>query len=275
MSSNEELSLLPIERVKNELERFIEANVRQVKFVDRTFNFPSQRAQEIIKALISLSDKYPDSATNFHIEITASLLEDGFISLLHQAKKGLIRLEAGVQSTNPDTLKAVNRSLDMVKLLKNLKTLCGMDNIRVHADLIAGLPLASYETFGQSFNDVYALQPDTLQLGFLKLLKGSPLREAAQKYGIAYTDYPPYEVLRTNDITYGELSSLHQIERELDLMYNSGLCRNALRAIIPSFASPFDFYEQFSDFLELSGYYPPLNNRFKGGNVDFFGIIYP
>jgi radical SAM superfamily enzyme YgiQ (UPF0313 family) len=254
MSANEKPSFLPMERVKAELEHFIKAYVRQVKFVDRTFNFPPGRAYDIIETLIRLSKKYPDSRTNFHLEITASLLDADIISLLRQAKKGLIRLEAGVQSTNPQTLKAVNRCLNMPKLLGNLKTLCEMDNIHVHADLIAGLPLESYETFKRSFNDVYALQPDALQLGFLKVLKGSPLPAAAEKYGIVYTDYAPYEVLRTNDMTYEELSRLHTIEQTLNLLYNSRLCRNALRIIIPSFASPFDFYVQFADRLESSGF---------------------
>ncbi len=247
MSAKEELSFLPLERVKRELEYFIKANVRQVKFVDRTFNFPPERAYEIVETLIELSKKYPGSETSFHFEIIASLIGGDFISLLKQAGKGLIRLEAGVQSTNQKTLRAVNRSVDMPKLLGNLKTLCRMDNIHVHADLIAGLPYESYESFKKSFNDVYALQPDTLQLGFLKVLKGSPLRDKAAKYGIVYTDYAPYEVLFTNDMAYQELSRLHVIEQALGLLYSSGHCRNALKTLIPSFKSPFDFYESFAD----------------------------
>lgn len=253
MSANEQLSFLPVERVKSELEHFIESNVRQVKFVDRTFNFPPGRAYEIIETIIELSNKFPDCSTNFHLEITASLMDVDMISLLKRAKKGLIQLEAGVQSTNQDTLKAVNRSLDTPKLLTNLKTLCDMHNIHVHADLIAGLPLEGYESFRQSFNDVYALHPDTLQLGFLKVLKGSPLRSDADKYGILYSDHAPYEVLCTNDISYEELSRLHDIEQTLELLYNSGLCRNAVNNVIPSFASPFDSFEQLADYLVSAG----------------------
>ncbi len=275
MSAGEKLSFLPAERVKAELERFIASNVRQVKLVDRTFNFPPGRACDIVKTLIGLSEKYPGSETNFHFEITASLIGDDFISLLKQAKKGLIQLEAGVQSTNPQTLKAVNRSLDMPKLLDNLKELCRINNTHVHADLIAGLPYESYVSFKKSFNDVYALEPGTLQLGFLKALKGSSLRDAAAKYGIVYTDYAPYEVLRTNDMTYDELSRLHAIEQTLGLLYNSGHCRNALRVIIPSFASPFDFYELFADSLESSGFFSrPQKTKTLFENLYRFAVSY-
>lgn len=255
MSANEDVSFLPAERVKAELEYFMQSGIKQVKFVDRTFNFPAGRAYEIIEALIGLSEAYPDSKTNFHLEITASLLDDDMLSLLRKAKKGLLRLEVGIQSTNPDTLNAVNRRLDTRALLKNARELCSMGNLRVHADLIAGLPLETYQSFKTSFNDVYGLGPHELQLGFLKVLKGSPIRDMTGKYGIVYTSYAPYEVLSTNDISFAELSWLHYVEQALNLLYNSRLCVNALERLTASFESAFDFFESFALHLESAGWF--------------------
>lgn len=250
MSSGVGVSFLPLERVKSEFEYFMKSGIRQVKLVDRTFNYPPERAKEILRALIALSERYPDSPTNFHFEITASLLDEETLALFASAKKGLIRLEAGIQSTNAETLRAVNRGADTRTLLENLRALCRMDNIRVHADLIAGLPLETYASFANSFNDAYGLKPAELQLGFLKLLKGSPLRACADKYGIVFTDYAPYEALCTNDISFERLCRLHGIEKTLGLLYNSGHCLTALEHIVPHFASPFAFFEAFALFLD-------------------------
>ncbi len=255
LSASTGVSFLSTERVKYELEHFIKSGVRQVKLVDRTFNYPPARAKEIIKTLLTLSEKYPDSQTNFHFEIAPSLLDSETLALLRSAKKGLIRLEAGIQSTNSDTLRAVNRGACTPQLLENLKALCGMNNIRVHADLIAGLPHESYGMFASSFNDAYGLKPAELQLGFLKLLMGSPLRANAADYGIVCTDYAPYEVLFTNDISFEELSTLHLIEKTLGMLYNSGLCLTALEHIVPHFASPFAFFEEFALFLDGEGWF--------------------
>jgi radical SAM superfamily enzyme YgiQ (UPF0313 family) len=255
LSAGTGVTFLSTERVKQELEYFIKSGVRQVKLVDRTFNYPPARAKEILKTLISLSEKYPESQTNFHFEITASLLDGETLELLRSAKKGLIRIEAGIQSTHPETLRAVNRGALKQAALENLKELCRMDNIRVHADLIAGLPHESYKTFAKSFSDAYNLKPAELQLGFLKLLKGSPLRANAADYSIVCTEYAPYEVLFTDNISFKELSTLHLIERTLGMLYNSGLCLTALEHIIPYFASPFAFFEAFALFLDGEGWF--------------------
>lgn len=254
MSAGEEPSYLPLSRVKSELEHFMKSGVH-VKLVDRTFNFPPERSREIIEALIKLSEKYPESNTSFHFEITASLLDEDTLILLRRAKKGLFHLEVGIQSTNPEALMAVNRRLDMQKLMQGARALCAMPGIRVHADLIAGLPLESYESFKRSFNDAYGLMPDELQLGFLKVLKGSRLRDTAHNYGIVYEDYPPYEVLKTNYISYKELSQLHLVEGVLDRFYNSRLCLNALDILTHSYPSPFDFFESFALYLDSEGFF--------------------
>lgn len=256
MSAGEEPSYLPLARIKAELEHFIKSGVMRVKLVDRTFNFPPSRSRAIIDEMIRLSEKYPDSETQLHLEITASLLDEDTLSLLRRARKGLFHLEVGIQSTNAETLAASGRRLNMQKLMEGARALCAMPNISVHADLIAGLPLESYQSFKKSFNDVYSLKPDELQLGFLKLLKGTALREAAQKYGIVYTGYPPYEVLQTSDISYDELSRLHLIENVVELLFNSRMCLNALDVIMRPFGSPFDFYETFALHLEGVGYFP-------------------
>ncbi|MGI5849567.1 MAG: DUF4080 domain-containing protein [Christensenellales bacterium] len=255
MSANETMSFLPLERVKAELDYFMRANVRQVKLVDRTFNFPSGRFFELIRTLIDLSEKYPQSSTNFHLEISASLLEDRAIALLKEARKNLIQLEIGIQSTNPETLRAVSRSHDMQKLLLNTQMLCSMDNIHTHIDLIAGLPYESYDTFKKSFNDAYMLNPDTLQLGFLKMLKGSNIRKIAHQYDIVYSEYPPYEVLSTHLISYEELSMLHRIEHVLNMLYNHQYCRKTLALLIPAFYAPFDFFEAFTLYADKKGYF--------------------
>lgn len=255
MSANADMSFLSLERVKTDLEHFMKSNVLQIKLVDRTFNYPPDRAYEILKTLILLSQKYPKSKTSFHFEISANLLDDNTIALIKQAKKGLFKFEVGIQSTNPQTLKAINRNHDLASLLSNTRILCGMKNVHVHVDLIAGLPFESCEVFTKSFNDVYGLGANKLQLGFLKVLKGSRMRKMAQKYEIAYTDYVPYEVLSTHVMSYEKLNKLHKIEHLTDALYNTGHFKKTLEHFVPLFSSPFSFYERFTEFLEERGYY--------------------
>lgn len=255
MSADTGVSFLNLGRVKTELEYFMRSDVIQVKFVDRTFNYPPQRAYEIIETIIELSEKYPLSNTKFHLEITASLLDEKTIELLKRARRGLIQIEAGIQSTNQESLRAINRGADTDKTLTNISALCGMGNIHVHADLIAGLPLESYDSFKKSFNDAYSINSDNLQLGFLKVLKGSPLRDLAGKYGLVFTDHAPYEILRTGSMTFNEITKLHLVEKVLNLLYNSGLLRNSLRYILPCFGTPFDFFESFALYLDSEGYF--------------------
>jgi len=255
MSAGEKLSFLPLERVKRELEHFMRANVQQIKLVDRTFNHPDARALKIFAALISLKEKYPKSTTNFHFEISASLLSEQTLSLLAAAPKGLIQLEIGIQSTNEETLHAVSRAHNTQKLLENTAALCRPNNLRIYVDLIAGLPMETTESFADSFNDTYSVGADRIQLGFLKLLKGSRMRKNAEKYGIVYSDHAPYEVLKTDSMTYQELRRLHRIEHVLDMLYNQRQARNTLDMVIPLFDTPFAFFDRFTRHLEAADYF--------------------
>jgi len=250
MSARERMSYLPLARVHDELAHFIRADVRQVKLVDRTFNHPPERGREILRMLLALSAQYPQSCTRFHLEISAYLLDDETLALLARAKPGLIQLEVGIQSTHAETLRAVHRTHDIQAVLRNTERLCAMPNLRVHADLIAGLPFEDYETFGRSFNDVYRLRPAALQLGFLKVLKGAPIRKLALKYRIAYTDYAPYEVLSTHVLPYESLSRLHRIAALTDALYNSGHFAMTLDCLLPASPSPFALFEALADYLD-------------------------
>jgi len=261
MSANDDVSLLPAARVKRELEYFIRAGVRQVKLVDRTFNYPRDRAYELFEALIGLSERYPRSGTGFHFEISACLLDERMLELLKTAPPGLLQLEIGIQSTHPATLEAVGRRQDVDKLLQNTRAICAMGNIHVHVDLIAGLPYESYEIFQKSFNDAYALGAQQLQLGFLKVLKGSPMQSMAERYDIRYSAYPPYEVLSTHVMSYQELVMLHRIEQLVESMHNTGHFMKTLAYIIAGFKSPFEFYEQLAHFLLSREYFTRMQKK--------------
>ncbi len=258
LSAEEPVSFLALERVEKELEHFVASGVRQVKLVDRTFNFPPERAKNILQTLSSLKSRYPQSPTNFHLEISACLLDEETISLLASAPEGLLQLEIGIQSTHPETLRAISRTHDTTKVLHNTALLCALPNLRVHADLIAGLPEENYAAFARSFNDAYSLRPAALQLGFLKLLRGSMLRRNARELGIIYTDYPPYEVLGTPSVSYAQLSALHRIAELVDALYNSGVFPMTMGQIIPEFPSPFAFFEGAADFFNAQGFFDRL-----------------
>jgi radical SAM superfamily enzyme YgiQ (UPF0313 family) len=254
LSADTALDLLPTERAIRELEFFMRSGVRQVKLVDRTFNHPDSRAREIFAALIAAAARYPQGRTNFHFEISASLLSGDTLAVLESAPEGLLQFEVGIQSTHGDTLHAVGRAMNTDKLLDNAARLCRMGNLRVHADLIAGLPLETAETFAASFGDAYRLSADRLQLGFLKLLKGSPLRAQAKKYGIAYTDGAPYEVLQTSAMPYAALRRLHRVEALLDTLYNDRAARrtlNLLTALLP----PYDVFDRLAAHLEARDFF--------------------
>ena len=249
------MSYMDFTRVEYAFEHFLKNNVRQVKLVDRTFNYPLERAKKIISMLIGLKGKYTAAQTNFHFEITASIMDGEFIGILKKAPEGLIQLEAGVQSTNPETLKAIYRSIENEKLLANIKKIAALGNITVYADLIAGLPHESYESFGRSFNDVYSLGTEKIHLGFLKVLKGSAIREDARKYGIVYSDSAPYKVLKTNDISYDELRELERVEHVLELYKNSGNFETSLEYAAGAFEAPFGFYESFAVYAKSTGFF--------------------
>jgi radical SAM superfamily enzyme YgiQ (UPF0313 family) len=248
-STFEGVRYFSMDRVKADLRFLLTAGVRLVKFVDRTFNCNRERAKAIFKFII-------DNAGNtvFHFEVAADLFDEETIEILSMAPKGLIQLEIGIQSTNEASLEAVKRKTNINKVLYYVKRLKELGNIHVHVDLIAGLPSEDYSSFRNSFNDVYNLYPHQLQLGFLKMLKGSAIREECLKYGYKYREYPPYEVLGNEFLSFGEIVKLKRIEEVLERYYNSARFKKSLKYIINGFfASPFDFFEELSFFYLNEG----------------------
>ncbi|WP_010291741.1 B12-binding domain-containing radical SAM protein [Clostridium senegalense] len=243
---------LDIERVKKELKYFIDKKVRLVKFVDRTFNCNEEFANQIWNFLIE-----NPCDTRFHFEISADLLREKSIRTLSRAKVGLFQFEVGVQTTNDNVLANINRHVNFSEIKEKVEELKGLKNIMQHLDLIAGLPGEDFQSFKKSFNDVYKIGPDELQLGFLKLLKGSPMTLEAEKWGMKYSQYPPYEVLSTKDISYEELRILKKIEHMVDKYLNSGKFNNIVKYFdnINKFESPFDFYYELSRFYDNKGYF--------------------
>ncbi|GAA0117311.1 B12-binding domain-containing radical SAM protein [Clostridium senegalense] len=243
---------LNIERVKKELKYFIDKKVRLVKFVDRTFNCNEEFANQIWNFLIE-----NPCDTRFHFEISADLLREKSIRTLSRAKVGLFQFEVGVQTTNDNVLANINRHVNFSEIKEKVEELKGLKNIMQHLDLIAGLPGEDFQSFKKSFNDVYKIGPDELQLGFLKLLKGSPMTLEAEKWGMKYSQYPPYEVLSTKDISYEELRILKKIEHMVDKYLNSGKFNNIVKYFdnINKFESPFDFYYELSRFYDNKGYF--------------------
>ena len=236
---------LDMDRVKSEIGYFIYKKVMQVKFIDRTFNYDKNRAYDIFRYIIDNDN----GVTNFHFEICADLLDDRTISLLKGARKGLFDFEIGIQSCNPQTLAAVNRKENVYPVLYNTERLVKQGNIHVHVDLIAGLPYETYELFARSFNKVYDLRADALQLGFLKVLKGTPISRQIEAYGIVYRDHAPYEVIATNYITSLEMVRLKMIENMLDIYYNRGGYESTLEYLITALGKgAFGFYEALADF---------------------------
>ena len=247
-SVDEGVRFLEIERVKTELKKFVDAGVMTVKFVDRTFNADKKRALEIWKYILEL-----EGETCFHFEIGADLLDSECIEILKEAPKGKIQFEIGVQSTNKETIREISRKMDFNLLSKNVAELRKNTNVMLHLDLIAGLPFEGYDSFKKSFNDVYALSPNVLQLGFLKMLKGSPLRYNAEKYGVIHNAFAPYEVFSTNWLTYDEIIVLKGIEDVLERYFNSGRFYDTLNEALKFFESPFEFYYRLSKFWNEKG----------------------
>ncbi|MEA4816588.1 MAG: B12-binding domain-containing radical SAM protein [Lachnospiraceae bacterium] len=245
-ASDNKPRFMSTDKWKRELKIFIDNKVRQVKFVDRTFNSNKKHAKAIWQYIIDNDNGF----TNFHMEITADILTEDEIELLSKARPGLFQLEIGVQTTNEDTIKAIKRKMNLNKLAPLVKKLITAGNMHIHLDLIAGLPFEGYSSFKESFNYVFSLKPHNLQLGFLKLLKGSGLRRDALKYGIAYNPLAPYEVLYTDFLDYDELLKLKGVEETLELYYNSGKMRQTCEYFINFFESPFDFFEKLSFFRE-------------------------
>lgn len=237
------------EKVKRELAFFLEQKVPQVKFVDRTFNCRHSHAMEIWRFI----REHDNGVTNFHFEIAAELLSEEELALLNTFRPGLAQMEIGVQSTNPKTLAEINRISDFEKLSAIVRRLQSGENIHLHLDLIAGLPCEDYESFARSFNDVYALHPEQLQLGFLKVLKGSKMHRRAADYGLCYRRGPVYEVLHTRWISYGELLKLKMVEEMVEVYYNSGQFAHTMRRLEREFAHPFAMYLELAEYYERSG----------------------
>lgn len=243
--------LRDIETVKKELQYFLDHKVSQVKFIDRTFNCNAAHALTIWRYLL----ENDNGVTNFHFEIAADLMTEDELEVLKQMRPGLIQLEIGVQSTNEQTLHAINRYMSLEHLRQVVDKIHSFHNIHQHLDLIAGLPYEDYDSFVTSFNDVYAMRPQQLQLGFLKVLKGSPIEEKAEEYGIVYNSRPPYEVLYSRWIPYDDVLRLKGIEEMVELYYNSCQFTHTLPVLEKEFSSPFALYEALSQYYEEKGYY--------------------
>jgi radical SAM superfamily enzyme YgiQ (UPF0313 family) len=248
---------LDVERVKKELKYFIDKEVRLVKFVDRTFNCNHKFTMAIWEFLIN-----QDTNTQFHFEISADILKSEELELLRKAPKDRFQFEVGVQTTNDDVLNRINRFVNFSDIKEKVDELLQIRNIKQHLDLIAGLPGEDYTSFKKSFNDVYSIEPEEIQLGFLKLLRGSSMREEAKDYGMKYSPYPPYEILKTNDISYDELLKLKKVEEMVDKYYNSQKFNNIIKYLVNKFDTPFDFYYELGTYFDKKGYF----NRNIGNN---------
>lgn len=268
-----------IEVVKRELAFFLEKKVKQVKFVDRTFNCNHDHAMAVWQYLY----EHDNGVTNFHFEIAGDILREDEIALVAKMRPGLVQFEIGVQSTNTDTLREIRRVMDIEKLKQVVAALKAAHNVHIHLDLIAGLPYEDYDSFARSFDDVYAMEPEQLQLGFLKVLKGSYMAEMAESYGLVYTDYAPYEVLYTNWLSFTEICRLKRIEEMVEIYYNSGQFAHSLPVMIADFGSrmaagqqalaeeqhgravsgqgAFAFYEALAAFYEEQGFFVETPSR--------------
>lgn len=250
-AADNKLRFKDLSTVFDELKFFMDNKVKQVKFVDRTFNSNKEHAMAIWQFILDNDNQI----TNFHFEVEADILNDEELNLLEKMRPGLVQLEAGVQSTNIETLKAINRRADFAKIAENVKKIKSFNNIHMHLDLIAGLPYEGLESLKKSFDDVYGIGPDNLQLGFLKLLKGTPIYEKAEEYGIVYKQNANYEVLKTNWMGYDELLKLKDVEKVLEIFYNSGQFKNCLKVLQNYYDSPFEMYMDLSDFYEQKGHF--------------------
>jgi radical SAM superfamily enzyme YgiQ (UPF0313 family) len=262
-SAHRGVRFLDINRVKSELKFFIENDIKLVKFVDRTFNCNGNYARELWSFLIE-----EKGSTVFHFEIAADLLRDEDIAVLARAPKGKFQFEIGVQSTNNETLKNINRQAEFNKIAEAVNRIKELGTIKQHLDLIAGLPGEDYNSFKKSFNDVYALGPEEIQLGFLKLLKGSPMRREAETWGITHSPFPPYEIIKSNDISYKELVILKRVEEIVDKYYNSQKFGTIIKFFLMHYKKPFDFYYELSQFFQKQGYF-----KRNISSVDYYKVF--
>ena len=247
----------PMEMIKKELDFFLVNKVPQVKFIDRTFNCKHSHAMEIWRYIY----EHDNGITNFHFEIAADIIKEDELELLSKLRPGQVQLEIGVQTTNPRTMEEIRRTTDMNKLRENVTRLRSFHNIHLHLDLIVGLPFENKESFIHSFNDVYSMKPDDLQLGFLKVLSGSYIGEKTGDYGIVYESNPPYEVLSTNWISYEDVIGLKRVEEMLEIYHNSGQFVNTIAFLEKQFETPFALYEALAGFYERKGLFVQAPSR--------------
>ncbi|MDD6070796.1 MAG: B12-binding domain-containing radical SAM protein [Clostridiales bacterium] len=240
-----------IELVEKELQFFLDHKVSQVKFIDRTFNCKREHSLAIWRYLL----EHDNGITNFHFEVAADLIGEEELAVLSKMRPGLIQLEIGLQSTNPATIREIHRVMDVERLKKNMLTIKGFHNIHQHLDLIAGLPFEDVITFKQSFNEAYEMKPNQLQLGFLKVLKGSYMGEQINEYGLQYQDNQPYEVLSTKWISYDEILALKQVEEMVEVYYNSAQFEHVLNYVISFFESSYDFFEAIGTYYAKNQLY--------------------
>ncbi len=262
-SVEKQLRFRDTELVKKELQFFIDREVPQVKFVDRTFNCNHVHAMEIW----SYIKEHDNGITNFHFEISADLLREEELALIGTMRSGLIQLEIGVQSTNGATIKEIHRTMQLERLKEVVKEVQKHENIHEHLDLIAGLPFEDYDTFARSFDEIYELRPNQLQLGFLKVLKGSYMYEHAKEYEIAYHSRPPYEVLKTKWLPYEDVLKIRQVEEMLEVYYNSGQFEVTMKVLGVLFQSAFFMFQELGKFYERKGYFGMSHARIRRSEI--------
>lgn len=246
-----------LELVKKELQFFIDHEIPQVKFVDRTFNCKHSHSMEIW----SYIKEHDKGKTNFHFEVAADLLNEEELNLISTMRPGLIQLEIGVQSTNEQTIKEIHRTMKFSQVTEVVNRVHAAKNIHQHLDLIAGLPFEDYNSFHKSFCDVYALRPEQLQLGFLKVLKGSYMEEKTKDYELLYQNRPPYEVLSTKWLPYSDVIRLKGLEEMVEVYYNSRQFEHTMELLEQVFGDAFVMFEEMSNYYEEHGYYGVNHNR--------------
>lgn len=262
-SVEKQLRFRNTELVKKELQFFIDREVPQVKFVDRTFNCNHAHAMEIW----SYIKEHDNGITNFHFEISADLLKEEELALIGTMRPGLIQLEIGVQSTNGATIKEIHRTMQLERLKEVVREVQKHENIHEHLDLIAGLPFEDYDIFAKSFDEIYELRPNQLQLGFLKVLKGSYMYEHAKEYEIAYHSRPPYEVLKTKWLPYDDVLKIRQVEEMLEVYYNSGQFEVTMKVLGVLFKSAFFLFQDLGKFYEKKGYFGMSHARIRRSEI--------
>ena len=258
-SVDKSLRFRDTELVKKELLFFINQKVPQIKFVDRTFNCNHAHAMEIWRFI----KEHDNGVTNFHFEISADLINEEELKLISEMRPGLIQLEIGVQSTNEVTIKEIHRTMKLERLKEVVRAIQSGANVHEHLDLIAGLPYEDYDSFARSFDEIYELKPNQLQLGFLKVLKGSFMYEHAKEYGIIYHDRPPYEVLSTKWISFDDVLRIKKVEEMLEVYYNSGQFEITMKLMDVLYDSAFDFFQRLGDFYEEKGYLAMSHSRIR------------